>query len=47
MDEIRYFSSKSVITIDLSKLTNQVLILLVKHHSKLWVLYLDCTHGYL
>ena len=47
MDEIRYFSSESFITIYLSKLTNQVLILLVSHHNKLCVLYLDCTRGYL
>ena len=31
----------------LLKLTNQVLIVLVPYHNILWVLYLDCTRGYL
>ena len=31
----------------MSKLTNQVVIVLVPYHNKLWVLYLDCTRGYL
>ena len=24
-----------------------IVIVLVSHHNKLWVLYLDCTRGYL
>ena len=47
MDEIRYFPIECVITINLSKLTNQVVIVLISHHNKLWVLYLGCTREYL
>ena len=45
MDEIRDFPSQSVIIIYLSKMTNQVLIVLVPYRNRHWVLYLDCTHG--
>ena len=47
MDEIMYFLSKCVITIYLSKCINHVIILLVRYHNILLVLYLDCTRGYL
>ena len=47
MDEIRYFLSQCVVIIYLSKLTNQVLSVLVQWHNRLWVLYLDCSRGYL
>ena len=49
MDEIKCFPTECVITIYLSKLTNQVFILLVQYHNRSWVLhvYLDCTRGYL
>ncbi len=47
MDEIRDFLSQCVIIIYLSKMTNQVLIVLVPYRNRLWVLYLDCTRGYL
>ncbi len=47
MDEIRYFPSECIITFFSSKLTNQVEIVLVPYQNKLWVLYLDCTRGYL
>ena len=36
-----------VIIIYLSKLTNQVLIVLVQYHNRLWVQYFDCSRGYL
>ena len=42
-----YFASECVIIIYLSKLTNQVLILLVQYHTRLCVFYFDCTRGYL
>ena len=42
MDEIMYFLSKCVITIDKSGYN-----CLVQYHNTLWVLYLDCTRGYL
>ena len=44
-----YFPSKCVrpITIYLSKCINHVIIVLVQYHNRLWVLYLNCTHGYL
>ena len=29
------------------KLTNQVLIVLVQYRNRIWVLYFDCTRGYL
>ena len=41
-----YFSSKCVITIYLSKCINHVIILLVQYHNRLWLLYLNCTLGY-
>ena len=47
MDEIRDFPSQCVIIIYLSKMTNQVLIVLVPYRNRHWVLYLDCTRGYL
>ena len=47
MDEIRDFLSQCVIIIYLSKMTNQVLIVLVTYRNRLWVLYLDCTRRYL
>ena len=47
MDEIRDFLSQCVIIIYLSKMTNHVLIVLVTYRNRLWVLYLDCTRGYL
>ena len=43
----KYFQSECVITIYLSKCINHVTILLVQYHNILWVLYLDCTSGYL
>ena len=42
-----YFPSKCVITIYLSKCINHVIIFLVQCHNRLWVLYLNCTRGYL
>ena len=47
MDEIRYFPGECIITMFMSKLTNQIEIVFVPYHNKLWVLYLDCTRGYL
>ena len=47
MDETRDFLSQCVFIIYLSKLTNQVLIVLVPYRNRLWVPYLDCTRGYL
>ena len=47
MEEIKHFPSECVITIYLSKLTNQVLILLHQYYNRLWVLFFDCTHRYL
>ena len=47
MDEIRDFLSQCVIIIYLSKMTNQVLIVLVTYRNRLWLLYLDCTREYL
>ena len=46
MDEIRDFLSQSVIIIYLSKLTNQVLIVLVPYRNRLLILYLDCTREF-
>ena len=42
-----YFPSKCVITIYLSKCINHVIIVLVQYHNRLWVLYSNCTRGYL
>ena len=42
-----YVPSKCVITMYLSKYINHVIILLVQYHNRLWVLYLNCTRGYL
>ena len=47
MDAIRDFLSQCVIIMYLSKMTNQVLIVLVPYRNRLWVLYLDCTRGYI
>ena len=44
---IRYFPIECVIPIYLSKLINQVVVVLVPYHNKLWVLCLDCTRGYI
>ena len=41
------FFSNCVIIVYFSKLTNQVIIVLVQCQNRLWVLYLDCTHVYL
>ena len=40
-------SEQMCITIYLSKCINHVIIFLVQYHNILWVLYLDCTSGYL
>ena len=42
-----YFPSKCVIKMYLSKCINHAIILLVQYHNRLWVLYLNCTRGYL
>ena len=47
MDKIMYFPSKCVINIYVSECINHVIILLVQYHKRLWVLYLNCTRGYL
>ena len=48
MDKIMYFPSICVITINyVSKCINHVKIVLVQYHNRLWVLYLNCTRGYL
>ena len=47
MDKIMYFPSKCVINIYVSECINHVIMLLVQYHKRLWVLYLNCTRGYL
>ena len=42
-----YFPSKCVIKMYLSKCINHAIIWLVQYHNRLWVLYLNCTRGYL
>ena len=41
------YPSESVIIIYFLKWNNQPLILLHQYHNRHWMLYLDCTRGYL